>query len=64
MQVTPVKDKSVSFYVSLAKRALLVNESLELSGVGTVCSAAACAVGILAVQTTDLFLHICMHVSM
>jgi hypothetical protein len=35
MQVTPVKDKSVSFYVSLAKRALLVNENLELSGIGT-----------------------------
>ena len=34
-QVTPVKDKSVSFYVSLAKRALLVNEKLELMGVGT-----------------------------
>ena len=29
--MTPVKDKSVSFYVSLAKRALLVNETLELS---------------------------------
>ena len=35
MQVTPVKDKRVSFYVSLAKRALLVNESIELSGIGT-----------------------------
>eukprot|EP00802_Teleaulax_amphioxeia_P030954 Tamp_33855.p1 GENE.Tamp_33855~~Tamp_33855.p1 ORF type:complete len:168 (-),score=37.15 Tamp_33855:62-565(-) len=35
IQVTPVKDKSVSFYVSLAKRALLVHETLELSGTGT-----------------------------
>ena len=35
VQVTPVKDKSVSFYVSLAKRALLVHETLELSGTGT-----------------------------
>lgn len=34
-QVTPVKDKSVSFYVALAKRALLVNQRLELSGIGT-----------------------------
>jgi hypothetical protein len=35
LQVTPVKDQSVSFYVSLAKRALLVNQTLELSGIGT-----------------------------
>ena len=35
IQVVPVKNKSVSFYVSLAKRALLVNETLELVGVGS-----------------------------
>jgi hypothetical protein len=33
-QVTRIAGKSVSFYVSLCKRALLVNETLELSGIG------------------------------